>query len=201
MNYGYIYKTTNLINNMFYIGQRKGEFDLKYFGSGKYLENAIKKYKIDNFIKEIVCYAEDRLQANILERKHIRENRIKYGKDMMYNIKDGGEGAAGPASEETKIKMRQSHNTPERLEQNRLLNLGNKNAVGKRSKECKKHISEGTKLAMSTLEIRKKISLAHRGKPLSLEHKQKIKENCIPGMRGRKHSQETKRKMRLAKAN
>lgn len=42
--YGYIYKTTNLINNKIYIGQHKHEkFDIKYFGSGYALVNAIKK--------------------------------------------------------------------------------------------------------------------------------------------------------------
>ena len=42
--YGYIYKTTNTVNNKIYIGQKKSEIFLKesYLGSGKYLKNAIK---------------------------------------------------------------------------------------------------------------------------------------------------------------
>jgi hypothetical protein len=34
MDYGYIYKTTNLLNNRIYIGKHKGEYNPNYFGSG-----------------------------------------------------------------------------------------------------------------------------------------------------------------------
>ena len=40
--YGYIYKTTNLLNGRIYIGKRKGDFDNNYFGSGRYLLNAVR---------------------------------------------------------------------------------------------------------------------------------------------------------------
>lgn len=39
--YGYIYKTTNLINQKYYIGQKKGLFDPNYFGSGKVLRGLL----------------------------------------------------------------------------------------------------------------------------------------------------------------
>ena len=44
--FGYIYKTTNLINNKIYIGQHKSEkFEPnKYIGSGVVLLKAINKY-------------------------------------------------------------------------------------------------------------------------------------------------------------
>ena len=32
--YGYIYKTTNLVNGKIYVGQHKGEFTEDYIGSG-----------------------------------------------------------------------------------------------------------------------------------------------------------------------
>ena len=49
--YGYIYLTTNNINGMKYIGQKKSEKFLneKYLGSGSYLLNAVRKYGKDNF--------------------------------------------------------------------------------------------------------------------------------------------------------
>ena len=48
--YGYIYITTNLINNKKYIGCHKSpEFDFKYIGSGSALQQAIKKYGKENF--------------------------------------------------------------------------------------------------------------------------------------------------------
>jgi hypothetical protein len=48
-----IYKTTNLINGKFYIGKDERNKD-DYLGSGLLLNRAIKKYGINNFIKEII---------------------------------------------------------------------------------------------------------------------------------------------------
>ena len=53
--FGYIYKTTNLINGKIYIGKRqKQEFDKYYLGSGIYLKKAIEKYGKENFSCEII---------------------------------------------------------------------------------------------------------------------------------------------------
>ena len=42
--FGYIYKTTNIITNKIYIGQKQSSVFLnnQYLGSGRYLKNAIK---------------------------------------------------------------------------------------------------------------------------------------------------------------
>lgn len=43
--YGYVYKTTNIINGKMYIGQHKSEkFDESYKGSGVILTKALEKY-------------------------------------------------------------------------------------------------------------------------------------------------------------
>lgn len=54
--FGYIYKTTNLVNGKIYIGQKKSDRFLgnKYLGSGKILCSAINKYGADNFIVEML---------------------------------------------------------------------------------------------------------------------------------------------------
>ena len=54
--YGYIYKTTNLVNGKIYIGQKKSTIFLgeKYLGSGIELVNAIKKYGKENFKVELI---------------------------------------------------------------------------------------------------------------------------------------------------
>ena len=55
-----IYKTTNLINNKIYVG--KDEYNNpEYLGSGKLLHQAIDKYGIENFTKEIIeiCSSEE----------------------------------------------------------------------------------------------------------------------------------------------
>ena len=87
---GYIYKTTNLINNKIYIGKKKGKFTEKYKGSGKYLKNAINKYGIENFKVEIIEYCETLEEQNEKEKYWIAYYRNKNAE--MYNIADGGDG-------------------------------------------------------------------------------------------------------------
>ena len=53
--FGFIYITTNLINNKHYVGQRKirgNNSDNLYLGSGKLLTCAIRKYGKENFVRE-----------------------------------------------------------------------------------------------------------------------------------------------------
>lgn len=90
--YGYIYLTTNTINNKQYIGQHKAEtFDKKYKGSGKVLTQAFKKYGKENFnciiLKE--CYSKEELDNE--EIKYIK-NFDCVNSNNFYNLKDGGSG-------------------------------------------------------------------------------------------------------------
>lgn len=54
--YGYIYKTTNLINGKIYIGQMHITIFLgnKYLGSGKILKQAINKDGYNNFVVDLL---------------------------------------------------------------------------------------------------------------------------------------------------
>lgn len=83
-----IYKTTNLINDKFYIGKDvKNKAD--YLGSGKALKHAIDKYGKENFKKEIleVCSSLDELDER--EKFWINElNALTEG----YNMTEGGTG-------------------------------------------------------------------------------------------------------------
>lgn len=64
--YGYIYKTTNLINNKIYIGQKKSNEFLneKYLGSGKILRQAIDKEGKQNFKVELLEECESAQELN-----------------------------------------------------------------------------------------------------------------------------------------
>ena len=88
----YIYKTTNLINNKIYIGKHKST-DIKndpYYGSGKLLQRAIKKYGIENFKREILFESEDLQYISSMEANIVNEEFI--ARLDTYNIKLGGDG-------------------------------------------------------------------------------------------------------------
>ena len=88
--YGYIYKTTNLLNNLIYIGQKHAnKFILTYLGSGKILRRAIKEYGKENFKVELIEWV---ATPELLDEREIYW--IKYYKatdrTIGYNICEGG---------------------------------------------------------------------------------------------------------------
>jgi len=65
MYYGYLYKTTNLLNGKVYIGKRSSKrFDFAYFGSGINLKRAIKRYGKIHFMVEPIIYAFNNEELN-----------------------------------------------------------------------------------------------------------------------------------------
>lgn len=86
-----IYKITNNLNKKYYIGCHKTKnINDEYMGSGKAIQNAIKKYGKENFIKEIL------FECNSIEEMFDKEKEF-VTKDvvndkMSYNLKPGGYG-------------------------------------------------------------------------------------------------------------
>lgn len=80
--------TTNKINNKKYIGQHT-KFNDKYFGSGKIIKLALKRYGIDNFEREILSYAYTLEELNKLEKDYIKQYNAIKSKEF-YNIHEGG---------------------------------------------------------------------------------------------------------------
>lgn len=90
---GYIYKTTNLINNKIYIGQHKAQKkDNSYLGSGKLLQQAIQKYGKKSFTNEILEWCENQNELDSKEIYYIDLYRTK-GHEL-YNIAKGGYGVS-----------------------------------------------------------------------------------------------------------
>lgn len=83
----FIYKTTNKINKKYYYGAHSTEKDDDYLGSGTALNDAIKKYGKNNFVREIVCYCSSVEELYSLEEKIIAKH---LGNKMCYNLKPGG---------------------------------------------------------------------------------------------------------------
>ena len=85
-----IYITTNLINGKIYIGKDKHN-NKKYYGSGLLLKEAIKKYGIENFKKEILEYCVSETELNDKEKFWINHYQ-SFQRDIGYNLTLGGDG-------------------------------------------------------------------------------------------------------------
>jgi group I intron endonuclease len=86
-----LYKTTNLINGMIYIGVHKtSNITDEYLGSGNLLRHAIKKYGPENFTREILMEFENEEDMYAAEMQLVDENFV--ARDDTYNIKVGGYG-------------------------------------------------------------------------------------------------------------
>lgn len=182
--YGYIYKTTNLITNKFYIGQKHSEVFLgeKYLGSGKRLNDSIKHYGKENFKVELI---------EEIESKELMDEREIYwiayynatNPDIGYNISEGGN-------------------------VNRtMIGINNPFYMKKHSEESKKLMSEHNARPMlgkhHSEETKEKIASGNRGKVVSNEAREKLslnaKNNPNYGMRGKPVKEETRLKLSIAK--
>lgn len=84
-----IYKITNLINNKIYIGQHvTTNIDDSYMGSGDHIKNAIKKYGIENFKKEIIAKCSSFEEMNELEKELVNHEFVQ--NPNTYNHSIGG---------------------------------------------------------------------------------------------------------------
>lgn len=114
---GYVYKTTNQLNQRLYIGKRRGEFVPTYLGSGWALKTAIKKYGAQAFNVEVLAYALTEYDLDWMETHCISEYRELNGRRVLYNIADGANG--GNCTPEMAAKGQQKkrlHSTDEREE-------------------------------------------------------------------------------------
>lgn len=110
--YGYVYKITNLINGKIYVGIHKyngTSIDMKYWGGGHLIKNAITKYGKSNFVREIIEWCPSKTVLNSREEHWI--DRLN-ARDLSigYNLAQGGSHNGGnqlghTTSKETRIKI------------------------------------------------------------------------------------------------
>ena len=199
----YIYRITNKINGNTYIGQhRYKDLNDNYKGSGKLLWRAYRKYRFENFEKEILySRIQYKATADDMERFVIAKERA-LGK-AEYNIADGGQGNLGSHhSEETKRKLSKAN-------KGKHLSVETRKKISKalkgkkpyeRTEETRRKVSEALKGKHHPIseETKRKISEALKGKKLSEEHRRKLSEankGKISNRKGCKLTEETKRKM------
>jgi rubrerythrin len=89
-----IYKTTNKINGKMYIGKHQTSIlNDGYLGSGKLLKQAINKYGVENFDREILFTFENEQDMNAKEAELVTEGFCR--RDDVYNLCPGGKGGFG----------------------------------------------------------------------------------------------------------
>lgn len=97
--YHFIYKTTNIINNKYYIGMHStNNLEDGYIGSGKILRNSIKKYGKENFRINILEFLSNR--KSLIDKEIETVNDSLLIDENCMNIKNGGNG--GFSLEQTK---------------------------------------------------------------------------------------------------
>ena len=157
-----VYKITNKINGKYYIGMHQTK-DLQddYMGSGKILKQAIKKYGVQNFYKEILHIFDNE------EDMRNKEKELVVICENSYNLCDGGKGGFGYLNR-TGLSSRKGAVLSEQTKQKI-----SKSKIGtKLSEETKKKISENS--GMKREEIKQKVSQSKLGKKQSKEHKENI---------------------------
>lgn len=177
----YIYEIKNTLNDKYYIGQssRCDERSLKeYYGSGKIIIRAIKKYGIENFTKTVLVRGfYEKSEIDKLEKFYIKKYRDE-GKNM-YNIADGGQGGdlgvgylLGHPGDKNPAKR------PEVREKISNSNKGKKRPwlAHPRSEEEKRKISEGTKKAMQKVDMKEVAKRTNRNTEAVKEGRKKVSE-------------------------
>ena len=91
--YYYVYQITNLTNNKIYVGKHKSAkhpLENGYYGSGKQIQAAIKKYGIDRFKKEVLHFCSSKEEMASKEAEIVTEDFVK--QVDTYNMHKGGNG-------------------------------------------------------------------------------------------------------------
>ena len=196
-----IYKLTHKDSGKIYIGQskhlkrrlnehRRCEKSDDKKGSQSVVRRAIKKYSFDAFDFEIILYCQEGEYMNMMETKLIQFYDCLVPKG--YNVRDGG----------NKVFMSE--------EGRKRISKANSGRIV--SEETRLKLSESGKKAYLNNprgdEWNQKLSIALTGKKKSEEHILKISErrkefiknnpDSVKNMLGKKHSNETKQKMRDA---
>jgi len=174
MNY-IVYEVRNKANGKIYIGKHQTDniYD-NYLGSGKYLKRAINKYGKDCFEKTVLHVFDNKKDMDDKESELVTDEYLKSGN--TYNLKRGDEGGWDYLNDGSKDHI-------ERCKKGRIT----------ADIKLKEKYGENYKSIISMLGIDKRLeSWAHNGSP---DIKQKRSEIAGNVFKGKRHSEETKRKM------
>jgi group I intron endonuclease len=179
-----IYYWENKINGKVYIGkandfnERTKEHIYLANTNPKYpIDCAIKKYGIDNFEIKIISFFCTAKEALLAEIEWIAEMRNYIGRDNVYNITDGGEGALGykhTAETIQKMSGKNHHLFGKKMPREQVEKI-RKNNVGRVvSNDTRKKISIANIGKIVSKETRDKLSNIFTGRELNQDIKNKI---------------------------
>ena len=101
----HLYKITNIITNEYYVGKHNGWEQNGYWGSGYRIQNSIKKYGIENFKYEILCFGSVEYIYE-LEKKFVTPEMVDLDEKCL-NLTIGGLGV-NYHTEQSKQKLREA---------------------------------------------------------------------------------------------
>ena len=221
----YVYKTTNLSNNLIYIGisRKESEKSKNYLGSGKLLKKAIKEFGKSSFVKTIIVEDSEfmyqdlqRLEIFIIDLFDARNPKIGY------NISEGGDGNVGENN--GMYNKKHSDETKDKISKTRLKKIKADPSFGKREEESSLKFSafiaernmvsptlpnghsEESKLKISeTLKEKASLGLLHNNHAkFTDERKQEYSEKFSGELNpfyGKSHSEESKNKIKQSIRN
>lgn len=157
-----VYQITNKVNGKIYIGAHQGSLN-SYWGSGKVIKRAIKKYGDSVFEKQILFECDSKEEMFAKERELVTPEFV--ARNDTYNMKEGGQsGGSLSFTDEAKEKIRQSV------------------LARWKDPEYRKRLSDIHKLRVRhrgyslSFETKKKQSESHKGRTFTAEHRRKIGE-------------------------
>lgn len=215
-----IYKTTNLINGMIYIGKATGKnITNGYLGSGINLKTDITKCGEKFFVRKTIDVAQDKKEQRYKEIFWIAFYREKLGRGSVYNIHDGALGGDtftnNPNIEKIKKKISVAmtgkpawnKNIPQTEEhnlKNKITHSGARNYMHGKTYEELYGLEKAIELKKMRADICSKTMLGkpspRKGKKLSEEHKKKLRKPKNKGQNN-PNSRTNREKRVLACAN
>lgn len=194
-----IYKITNKVNGKIYIGQ-DSKNDPDYYGSGTNIKRAIQKYGLHNFTKEVL---EEVSEDTLDDRETYWINELQsYKADIGYNInREGGKPpklANLPLDQQQLIKQKWSQQRKGKSHSKEY--RANHSKIMKEYYKDKEHPTKGRK-ASNAEKLKKSENAKKQGlggnywESYSEEKKEQIKEKMSASKKGRKLSEETKKKI------
>lgn len=110
----FIYKTTNLINNKFYVGMHSTDsLEDEYFGSGKLIHYSVNKHGIENHKVEILEFLDSREALKKREAEIVNEELLSDPLNM--NLMFGGEGGWDQYNNDSKLQKQRAVKANEKM--------------------------------------------------------------------------------------